>query len=105
VNHGEVWTIVDSETAGRWRVAVVSGDGWNERPGAWPYVVPLTRRPAGELPPYVAELTDPDPVGGIALVAELGRVDPSIGVELVGMLTGASMANLGGTLRDLFELP
>src|SRR3954447_25350202 len=23
------------------------------------------RRPAGELPPYVAELTDPDPVGGV----------------------------------------
>lgn len=105
MNHGEVWTVIDPETSVRWRLAVVSGDGWNDRPEAWPYVVPLVRRSAGKLPPYVAELGDPDPVGGVALVAELGRVDPAIAVERVGMLTGASMANLGSALRDLFELP
>jgi mRNA interferase MazF len=104
VKHGEVWTVTIPGTGSRWRVVVVTDDGWNDRHGAVPYVLPIVHRPAGELPPYVAELADPDPVGGVALAAELGRIDPSCGVERLGMLTGASMDRLGSALRDFLAL-
>ena len=103
MNHGEVWTI-QPPNGTRWRAVVVSSDGHNGTPGAWPYLVPVVHRGAGDLPPYAAALADPDPVGGVALVAELYPIDPRYGADLVGMLTGASMARIGAALRDLFEL-
>ena len=102
LGHGEVWTI--QRPGGRWRVVVVSGDGFNDAPDALPFVVPIIRTPAGILPPYTATLADPDPVGGVALVAELGQVDPKWATERVGMLTGASNAAVAAALRDLFQL-
>ena len=82
----------------------MSGDAFNDRVGALPFVVPIIRRPGGELPPYTAELSDPDPVGGVALVADIGQVDQGRATERVGMLTGASMNRVEEALRDLFEL-
>ncbi|MBB5871879.1 mRNA-degrading endonuclease toxin of MazEF toxin-antitoxin module [Allocatelliglobosispora scoriae] len=102
MNHGEVWTV--QRPGGRWRVAVVSADGYNDAPGALPFVVPIVRTPGGILPPYTAPLVDPDPVGGVALVAELGQVDPKWATERVGMLTGASTTAVGNALRELFLL-
>jgi mRNA interferase MazF len=104
MNRGEVWTVTAPNGIGRWRVAVVSADAYNDRSGALPFVVPLIRRPAGDLPPYTAALADPDPVGGVALVADMGQVDSRQATERVGMLTGGSMARIGAALRDLFEL-
>jgi len=103
VNRGEVWTVVAPNGTNRWRVAVISADAYNNR-SRFPFVVPLIRRPSGDLPPYTAALADPDPVGGIALVAELGQIDVRQATERIGMLTGASMARIGEALRDLFEL-
>lgn len=103
MNRGEVWT-VEGPAGRRWRVAVVSGDSHNDRLGALPFVVPLVHRPPGELPPYVAALRDPDPVGGVALTADLGQIDPRRSIERVGMITGASMSRIAEALRDLFEL-
>ena len=50
------------------------------------------------------EWSDPDPVGGVALVADIGQVDQGRTTERVGMLTGASMNRIEEALRDLFEL-
>ena len=103
MNRGEVWTVVGPDGTCRWRVAVISADAYNGRSG-FPFVVPLIRRPSGDLPPYTAALADPDPVGGVALVAELGQIDVRQATERIGMSTGASMARIGEALRDLSEL-
>jgi mRNA interferase MazF len=105
VNRGEVWTVEAPDAPGRrWRVAVVSADSHNDRPGALPFVVPVVHRPGGDLPPFTATLADPDPVGGVALVGDMSQLDPCQGAERVGMLTGASMTRIGAAIRDLFEL-
>jgi mRNA interferase MazF len=104
VNHGEVWTFKGN--AGRsWRGVVLSVDTVNSAPGAYPLVAPIVRRfPEAETVPFAAQLSDLDPVSGVVLVAELLPVDPGRAAELVGMLTGASVARVADALRDLFDL-
>lgn len=89
--------------AGRWRVAVVSGDGFNDDAGRV-FAVPIMRRPSGDLPPFTAALSDPDPVGGVALIAELAQVPVEWGSERIGMLTGQSVMGIQAAMTELFEL-
>ena len=104
MKHGETWTFKGS--AGRsWRGVVLSVDTVNSAPGAYPLVAPIVRRfPGAESVPFTAQLSDLDPISGVVLVAELLPVDPGRAAELVGMLTGRSMARVVDALRDLFDL-
>jgi mRNA interferase MazF len=104
VRHGEVWAVNDP-AIGRLRVAVLSSDGYNEARGAWPFCAPIVRRADGvDAAPYVVALADPDPLGGLVVVARMRRLPHSAGTQCEGMLTGASMGRLGEALRDLFEV-
>lgn len=49
-------------------------------------------------------LAEPDPVSGIAVVNLIEYVPTSAGTERVGMLTGATFAQLEEILRTIFEL-
>lgn len=100
MNRGEVWTIGDSKT--RWRVVVLSSDDYNS--AGWAYCVPIVRRPTGDLPPYAVPLAEPDPMSGIALTSTIEHIPAPAGLDRVGMLTGATLARIENTLRDLFEL-
>jgi mRNA interferase MazF len=102
VNHGEVWTFKGN--GGRsWRGVVLSVDTHNGAPGALAYVAPIVRR-FDEVVPFTAPLSDLDPVAGVVLVAEMLQADPGRAAELVGMLTGPSLARVADALRDLFDL-
>ena len=103
MRRGEVWTVLAGDQR-RLRIAVVSGDVHNERPNTDVLAVPLSRRGGGPPGPFAIPLTDTDPVGGMALVAELGRLDPALGVERVGLLTGKTMSAIATELADLFDL-
>lgn len=100
MRRGEVWTLTDSTA--RVRVVVMSGDEYNAAGAA--YCAPVVRRSGASAPPYAVALTDPDPVAGIVLVGQTAALSTQIPGELVGMVTGASMARLCDALRDLFEL-
>lgn len=103
MTRGEVWTLARPDGA-RYRAVVVSSDGHNAIPGAWPYVVPIVHRASGPLPALAVDLVDVDPIGGVALVDELYPVDPRSAVELVGMLTGGTLARVSAAITDLFDL-
>jgi mRNA interferase MazF len=104
MRRGEIWTI-GSPTDLRYRVLVLSADGYNERANASPYCAPIVRqRGATELPPYAVALTEQDPITGVVVVNRMRRLPASVGAERIGMVTGASMARLAQAVRELFEL-
>jgi mRNA interferase MazF len=105
VNRGEIWTIGDPNGQIKYRVVVLSGDAYNDRPGAAPYCAPIVRqRGSSDLPPFVVPLAETDPMTGVVVVARVRRIPATVGVEQVGMATGASVARLDDALRDLFDL-
>jgi mRNA interferase MazF len=104
VKRGEIWTI-GSRTDLRYRVLVLSSDDHNDRKNASPFCAPIVRqRGATELPPFAVALTEQDPITGVVVINRMRRLPASIGAELIGMVTGASMARLTDAMRDLFEL-
>jgi mRNA interferase MazF len=101
---GEVWQYALPDS-GKFRVVVVSSDVQNEIPGAWPLCALVTRRtPSAEIPAFTVELADPDPLGGIVLIATVRGLEPAGLVVQLGMVTGATMARIGTALKDLFDL-
>jgi mRNA interferase MazF len=101
VRRGEVWTVADGQS--RWRVVVLSADGYNERGHA--YCLPVVRQTSSATQsPYAVRLADPDPVSGIAVVDVVRRFPARAGVERVGMLTGATFTRIESVFRDLFDL-
>ncbi|HEU4349378.1 MAG TPA: type II toxin-antitoxin system PemK/MazF family toxin [Actinoplanes sp.] len=104
MRRGEIWTI-GSRTDLRYRVLVLSADSYNERSSAAPYCAPIVRlRGAAGLPPYAIALTEQDPITGIVVVNRMRRLPASVGAELIGMVTGASMDRVAKAVRDLFEI-
>jgi mRNA interferase MazF len=104
VNRGEVWTIGNRGDL-RYRVVVLSGDAHNDRPSASPFCAPIVRqRGSTTLPPFVVPLAETDPLSGVVVLNRMRRLPASAGAERLGMVTGASMAQLSDALRDLFEL-
>ena len=104
MRRGEIWTIGDRADL-RYRVLVLSGDSYNERKTASPFCAPIVRqRGVTELPPYAVALTEQDPITGVVVVNRMRRLPASTVAELIGMVTGASMARLTEAMRDLFEL-
>jgi mRNA interferase MazF len=104
VKQGEVWTIAHPRMSATRRVVVLSGDIFNDAPNHFPYVVPVIRRAAREVSPFVTPLGELDPVSGIVVTCEHARMLPPMRpVELVGMLTGATMAQVFATFRDIYE--
>jgi mRNA interferase MazF len=104
MKRGEIWTI-GHRTDLRYRVLVLSGDGYNERSNAAPFCAPIVRqRGTVELPPFAVALTEQDPITGVVVVNRMRRLPASIGAERIGMVTGASMARLTDAMRDLFEI-
>lgn len=106
MNRGEIWTVGGPAQQAKHRVIVLSGDAHNDRPSASPYCAPIVRQRGSndDLPPFVVPLAEPDPLTGVVVVNRMRRVPAAVGVERVGMVTGASMARLGEALADLFEL-
>ncbi len=85
----------------RYRVVVVSSDAYNVAEPAV-LVAPLRRR-AADVPPYLIAMADQDPVGGTVDVGLLAHVEqPALG-EVVGILTGATMARVRDALHVLFQ--
>lgn len=104
MRQGEVWT-VGSRTDLRYRVLVLTADGYNDRRSAAPLCAPIVRLRGGEdLPGYAVPLAEQDPITGVVVLNRLRRVPAAAGAERIGMITGASMARLHDALRALFEL-
>ncbi|MFI5493857.1 type II toxin-antitoxin system PemK/MazF family toxin [Actinoplanes sp. NPDC051859] len=105
MKRGEIWTIGSSRTDLRYRVLVLSSDSYNERTNASPFCAPIVRqRGVTELPPYAVALTEQDPITGVVVINRMRRLPDSVGVERIGMITGASMARLTDAMREFFEL-
>ena len=104
MRRGEIWTI-GNRTDLRYRVLVLSGDGYNDRKNAAPFCAPIVRqRGTTELPRYAVALTEQDPITGVVVVNRMRRLPAAIGAERIGMVTGASMARLDDAVRHLFDL-
>ncbi|SDZ45352.1 mRNA interferase MazF [Asanoa ishikariensis] len=105
LKQGEVWTIGQRADL-RYRVVVLSSEAHNDRPSAAPFCAPVVRQrgSADDLPPFAIALAETDPISGVVVLNRMRRLPASIGAERLGLLTGASMAKINASLRELFDL-
>lgn len=103
MRQGEVWTVGDRADL-RYRVLVLTGDGYNDRANAAPLCAPIVRLRGGELPPHAVALAEQDPMTGVVVLNRLRRLPAHAGADRIGMITGATLARLHAALRTLFEL-
>ena len=105
MKQGEVWTIGQRADL-RYRVVVLSSEAHNDRPAAAPFCAPVVRQrgSADDLPPFAIALAETDPISGVVVLNRMRRLPAAIGAERLGLLTGASMAKISASLRELFDL-
>jgi mRNA interferase MazF len=105
VKQGEVWTIGQRADL-RYRVVVLSSEAHNDRRGASPFCAPVVRQRGDpdDLPPFAIALAETDPISGVVVLNRMRRLPAAIGAERLGLLTGASMAKISASLRELFDL-
>lgn len=95
MRHGEV------HQSGPVKYVVISADPHNDT-GAAPFVAPILRGVTAST--LVVRTGEPDPVSGSVALPMLSAVDPATPGQLIGMLTGSTMARVGDGLRELFAL-
>jgi len=81
----------------RYRVLVVSADSHNIT--RIPWVAPI-RHGRADIPPYLVELHDADPLGGSVDLDRMRRATPS--GELLGLVTGATMSRVREAITAVF---
>jgi mRNA interferase MazF len=103
VNRGEVWDVAVDEQGRTLRTVVVSGEAWND--GGTAQCVQLVRaHNVPEIIPYIVLTGESDPVTGALDMGWLSPIPTDAFVEQHGMLTGASLAKVSDSLRDIYEL-
>lgn len=87
---------------GRSTFVVLSQDDHNQRSGSDPVVAPMVRQRGGG--PLVVQTNEADPVTGGIVIPWLETAPADLDSELLGMLTGDTMARAQEALRALFGL-
>jgi len=103
MRRGEIWDVATDPTGTTIRVAVLSGQAWNEG-GSAQCVLLVRGHGVREVLPYIVATAETDPVTGILDMGWLSPVPTDAAVEYLGMLTGATLAKIADSLRRIYEL-
>lgn len=95
MNQGEIYEHAANDA--RYRVLVVSTDTHNITRTPW--VAPI-RHGRADIPPYLVELNDADPLGGAVDLDRLRRANPN--GALLGLVTGATMSRIRESIAAVF---
>jgi mRNA interferase MazF len=103
VKRGDIWDVAVDEQGATLRVAVLSGEAWNQ--GGTAQCVQVVRaHGVRDVLPYIVATAETDPVSGVLDMGWLSPVPTDAGVERIGMLTGATLSKVADSVRKIYEL-
>jgi hypothetical protein len=100
---GQIWDYVQGSR--QYRILIISGDEYNELPGALPWALAIDRGP-GQIPGYLVPLGPQDPLpGAVVVVARVLRCDSTALRHNLGFATAETINAVDRGLREFLALP
>jgi mRNA-degrading endonuclease toxin of MazEF toxin-antitoxin module len=100
---GQIWEYVQGSR--QYRILIISGDEYNEAPGAIPWGLILERSAAG-VPGYLVQLGAGDPLpGAFVVIPRVLRCDTTALRRNLGFLSDDTMNAVERGLREFLSLP